>query len=103
MGLSCVTLLRLRPRSGRTHQIRVHLADEGYPVVGDRVYGPKRRSLDSRSVELLLCGFPRQALHAERLGFTHPRTGAAVEFYAPLAPDMQRLLDGLRGQRSKAI
>ena len=98
---SCVTLLRLRPRSGRTHQLRVHLADEGYPVVGDRVYGPKRRSFAEGNSLELLCDFPRQALHAERLGFIHPRTGAVLEFCAPLAPDMRRLLHGLRERRSQ--
>ena len=99
---SWVTLLRLRPHSGRTHQLRVHLADEGHPVVGDPVYGLKRRSFDkSRSVAPALCDFPRQALHAERLGFTHSRTGAVLEFCAPLPPDMQRLLDRLREGRSQ--
>lgn len=94
-----VTLLRLTPLSGRTHQIRVHLADEGYPVVGDRVYGPKPRSLTTlRAEDSLLRDFPRQALHAERLGFGHPRTGAAMEFYAPLPADMQNLLAWLRAR-----
>ncbi|OGQ83567.1 MAG: hypothetical protein A3F90_00135 [Deltaproteobacteria bacterium RIFCSPLOWO2_12_FULL_60_19] len=101
-----VTLLRLTPLSGRTHQIRVHLADEGYPVVGDRVYGPKPRSLTTlRAEDSLLRDFPRQALHAERLGFGHPRTGAAMEFYAPLPADMQNLLAWLqaRGADKPAI
>ncbi len=92
-----VTRLRLTPLSGRTHQIRVHLADEGHPVVGDRVYGPKPRSLTTlRAGDSLLCDFPRQALHAERLGFSHPRTGAAVTFHAPLPADMENLLAWLR-------
>ncbi len=98
---SWVTLLRLKPYSGRTHQIRVHLADEGYPVLGDRIYGRKRRGL-GRNVAGLpgLTDFPRQALHAERLGFVHPRTGVALDFYAPLPLDMQRLLDILRERQS---
>lgn len=96
-----VTLLRLRPHSGRTHQIRVHLADQGYPVVGDRTYGRRRGVLGRDRVGLpALDDFPRQALHAERLGFSHPRTGLAVEFTAPLPLDMQRLLDSLRELRS---
>lgn len=98
---SWVTLLRLKPRTGRTHQIRVHLADQGYPVVGDRVYGWKRPGLIKDRVEMPgLIDFPRQALHAERLGFSHPRTGVTLEFRAPLFQDMQRLLDCLRKRRS---
>jgi len=92
-----VTLLRLKPHSGRTHQIRVHLADQGYPVVGDRIYGRKRYGPGGNREPLPgVTDFPRQALHAERLGFSHPRTGAPVAFYAPLPLDMQRLLDSLR-------
>lgn len=95
---SWVTLLRLRPQSGRTHQIRVHLVDQGYPVVGDRLYGQRRQGLTKIHLEVpALADFPRQALHAERLGFSHPRSGTSLEFCAPLAPDMQRLLDCLKG------
>ncbi|MBI4524454.1 MAG: RluA family pseudouridine synthase [Deltaproteobacteria bacterium] len=94
-----ITLLRLKPHTGRTHQIRVHLADEGYPVVGDRIYGRKRSDHATNSVSLSeALHFPRQALHAATLGFRHPRTGAAVEFNAPLPPDMKRLLDNLEEQ-----
>lgn len=88
---SAATLLRLTLHSGRTHQIRVHLADEGHPLIGDPLYGPKSRSTDSP-----LSGFPRQALHANLLRFTHPGSGAAMKFRAPLAPDMERLLRDLR-------
>ena len=94
-----VTLLRVTPLSGRTHQIRVHLADEGHPVVGDRVYGLKPRSLTTlRAEDSLLRDFPRQALHAEKLGFEHPRSGAALEFHAPLPADMENLLAWLRAR-----
>jgi 23S rRNA pseudouridine1911/1915/1917 synthase len=93
---SWIALLRLKPRTGRTHQIRVHLADQGHPVVGDRIYGPKRQELVKNHVERSLSDFPRQALHAERLGFIHPRTGATLKFCAPLARDMRELLDHLR-------
>ena len=97
---SWLTLLRLKPRSGRTHQIRVHLADEGFPIVGDRIYGPKRlRFAESSAADSSVCNFPRQALHAERLEFVHPRTRAVLEFCAPLAPDMRRLLQELRKRR----
>jgi 23S rRNA pseudouridine1911/1915/1917 synthase len=89
------TLLRLHPRTGRTHQIRVHLADLGYPLVGDRVYGRKRgRSAISDDPEL--DGFARHALHAERLTIEHPRTHKLMEFYAPLPGDLRKLLGYLR-------
>jgi 23S rRNA pseudouridine1911/1915/1917 synthase len=99
MGASWVSLLRLTPRTGRTHQIRVHLADLGYPLIGDKVYGRKRpnagcKNGDVSSLDL----FSRQALHAERLGILHPRTGCPVEFYAPLAADMHALLKFLEDQ-----
>lgn len=96
-----VTLLRLRPHSGRTHQIRVHLADEGFPVIGDRLYGhrPAVRGLES-PMPSGLADFPRQALHAVRLSFAHPRTNTRMQFSAPLPADMQGLLRVLRERRS---
>lgn len=93
---SWVTLLRLKPQTGRTHQIRVHLADVGHPIVGDKVYGKKRRgTVKEAPIIPGVSDFPRQALHAEKLEFVHPRTGATVEFCAPLHEDMERLIDGL--------
>ena len=93
---SWVTLLRLRPHTGRTHQIRVHLAERGNPVVGDGVYGWKRQALSQSRLEVPpLLDFPRQALHAERLVFDHPRTGERLEFRAPLPEDMRKLLQYL--------
>ncbi len=80
------TLLEVRPETGRTHQIRVHLAAIGYPVVGDRVYGPRRQRLQ----------LDRHFLHAARLTFRHPVSGADVTFSAPLPPDLEGLLDQLR-------
>ncbi|MCL6450581.1 MAG: RluA family pseudouridine synthase [Acetobacteraceae bacterium] len=82
------SLLRLRPETGRTHQLRVHLAHIGHPVVGDPVYGPRRAPR---------LGLGGQALHAAVLGFSHPRTGEAVEFDCPLPEDMARALEALRG------
>ncbi len=89
-----LSLVRLRPRTGRTHQLRVHLADMGYPLVGDKIYGRKRTKLTV--IDPLLDGFPRQALHAEKLSIDHVRSGERMEFYAPLAPDMTQLLARLR-------
>jgi 23S rRNA pseudouridine1911/1915/1917 synthase len=79
------TLLACRLETGRTHQIRVHLAHAGHPVIGDPVYGR------ARAPEIT-----RQALHAARLEFTHPRTGRRVTCTAPLPDDMARLLTRLR-------
>jgi 23S rRNA pseudouridine1911/1915/1917 synthase len=98
-----VTLLSLRPRTGRTHQIRVHLADLGYPLVGDKVYGRKRKSAMAKvAVVPALDEFPRQALHAEKLVVDHVRTGQRMDFCAPFPKDLQDLLVFLRmGVRSR--
>jgi 23S rRNA pseudouridine1911/1915/1917 synthase len=95
------TLLRAELETGRTHQIRVHLAHIGYPLVGDPLYAGRRRIPAGCSPELLaeLERFPRQALHAERLGLTHPRSGKEVEWEAPVPPDMQGLIDALEADR----
>lgn len=76
-----MTLVELRPETGRTHQLRVHLAHLGHPILGDPHYGPKGRG----PAEVVV---PRQALHAFRLGFVHPATGETVEFTAPLPEDL---------------
>jgi 23S rRNA pseudouridine1911/1915/1917 synthase len=89
-----LSLVRLLPRTGRTHQLRVHLADMGYPLVGDKIYGRKRTKL--MPSDPLLDGFPRQALHAEKLAIDHVRSGERMEFSAPLAPDMTQLVARLR-------
>ncbi len=91
------THVRVQLETGRTHQIRVHLAHIGYPIVGDRVYGgrlalPKGIGEDLRQA---LRAFPRQALHAARLQLAHPITGKPLEVVAPLPADMVRLLDQL--------
>lgn len=92
------SLVRVVPKTGRTHQIRVHLAHIGCPVLCDRLYGG-RASLTWGEIErtdnstVLL---NRQALHARLLRFTHPKTGARLEIEAPLPRDMQRVLDELR-------
>jgi 23S rRNA pseudouridine1911/1915/1917 synthase len=91
------THVRVQLETGRTHQIRVHLAHAGYPIVGDRVYGG-RLTLPKGASEALrqsLREFPRQALHAARLAFDHPVTGKPVECASPLPADMRALLDTL--------
>jgi 23S rRNA pseudouridine1911/1915/1917 synthase len=77
-----VTLLRCQLETGRTHQIRVHLQSLGFPIVGDAVYGKAH----------LVSVFPRQALHAERLGLVHPTSGTQTEWHAALPADMADLL-----------
>jgi 23S rRNA pseudouridine1911/1915/1917 synthase len=97
------TLASVELESGRTHQIRVHLAHIGYPVVGDPVYGGRRRLPAGASPELIaeLNSFKRQALHAARLKLVHPVSGHEIEWEAPLPPDMVHLVAVLEAdQRS---
>ncbi len=91
------TLLRVQLETGRTHQIRVHLAYKRYPVVGDMVYDRRLRipPNSSETFKETLRTFSRQALHAERLGFVHPSRGEWVQWVAPLPDDMQLLLAAL--------
>jgi 23S rRNA pseudouridine1911/1915/1917 synthase len=84
------TLLECSLDTGRTHQIRVHLASIGHPLVGDPAYGPRKPSGCAP-----IDGFPRQALHAARLALIHPRTGEPCEWQAPVPPDFAALLDAL--------
>jgi len=92
------TLLRVQLETGRTHQIRVHLAHIGFPVVGDPVYGGRMRQLAAAGAELAqaLQAFRRQALHAQRLQLKHPMNGRAQSFEAPPPADLQQLLRLLR-------
>lgn len=85
--------------TGRTHQIRVHLAYAGHGLVGDPTYGGTRRLAPKifGDVAELALHFPRQALHAATLGFDHPVTGARLDFSAPLPDDFQGLVEALRG------
>ena len=90
------SLVRLLPRTGRTHQIRVHLADLGFPLVGDGVYDRKRTVANHRDTLVAQVEkFPRHALHAEKLSFDHVRSGARLSFKAPLAEDMANLIAAL--------
>ena len=91
------TYLRLRLLTGRTHQIRVHLTHYGHPVVGDPEYGGRSKTIINQQSDVaifkkILSIINRQALHAHKLGFIHPRTGKYIEFTAPLPEDIANLL-----------
>jgi 23S rRNA pseudouridine1911/1915/1917 synthase len=86
------TLVDVAPRTGRTHQIRVHLAAVGHPIVGDRAYG-------GAGEEAARLGLTRPFLHARRLAFTHPITGGAVEVDEPLPAELTDALDRARGDQ----
>lgn len=92
-----LSLLELRLETGRTHQIRVHLARTGYPLAGDQVYGNSGWLKQMADLELrsLLLNLRRQALHARVLGFTHPIKKGFYEFESPLPFDLMRILDYL--------
>jgi len=96
------TLLRVRIHTGRTHQIRVHLASIGHPVAGDDTYGgtrtPSSRRAEARDA---LRSLQRPALHAARLAFTHPATGETVTFTSPLPADLEEILRRLRDAGSR--
>lgn len=89
------SLVRLRLITGRTHQIRVHLAAKGWPIVGDAVYGRKPSRIAGADTVEIARAFPRQALHAWRLSLRHPTGGRTVSIVAPLPADMRELLVGL--------
>jgi 23S rRNA pseudouridine1911/1915/1917 synthase len=89
-----LSLLRCRLVTGRTHQIRAHLAARGWPIVGDPVYaGPEWSRVVDRPLSRALASFPRQALHAWRLALAHPGTSAGLEIAAPIPEDMRALIE----------
>ncbi|MHB8709723.1 MAG: RluA family pseudouridine synthase [Desulfuromonadales bacterium] len=92
-----LTLLDLRLETGRTHQIRVHLAEMNLPVVGDPLYGSAgmARGLADPQLRKLIGQLDRQFLHAWQLGFVHPQSGEELEFHAPLPPELQGVIDYL--------
>jgi 23S rRNA pseudouridine1911/1915/1917 synthase len=92
-------LVQCRLETGRTHQIRVHMAHCGHPLLGDPVYGGGFRTKAARlapDARAALSALGRQALHAALLGFSHPRTGVALRFESPLPADLNRLVTTLR-------
>ena len=94
-----ISLVQCQLETGRTHQIRVHMAYAGHGLIGDPVYGGARKlSAKSLAPEAIkaLSDFPRQALHAATLGFEHPISGEMLQFEAPLPGDMRELLQVLR-------
>lgn len=96
------TLVRCELETGRTHQIRVHMAHMGHPILGDRVYGSGFKTKANRLSEAqqsVLQSLGRQALHAAVLGFEHPRTREFLRFESPLPADMTVLVEALRTAR----
>jgi len=100
-GVGVAALVECRLLTGRTHQIRVHLAHIGHPLIGDPAYGTRAGRAQVRvgphagEVAAAIAGFARQALHARLLGFTHPATGEELTFESPLPTDMAGLLSNL--------
>ena len=92
------SLVRVQLETGRTHQIRVHMAHINYPLLGDSLYGGRQRVPAGVDVALAetIQGFTRQALHAERLSFEHPRSRELVSFEAALPDDLATLLEALK-------
>jgi 23S rRNA pseudouridine1911/1915/1917 synthase len=93
------TLLDVEIKTGRTHQIRVHLAWLKHPVVGDEVYGAGRdQNFPEARLRARIRALGRQFLHAERLGFRHPQTGEEMRFHAPLPPELADFLAALEAE-----
>ncbi len=94
------TLLDVKLETGRTHQIRVHMAHIKFPIIGDPVYGRKIKA-GKNSALLKLANFSRQALHAAELSFIHPNKRSEVAFSASLPPDFQELIDTLESNQNE--
>jgi len=91
------TLLNVELKTGRTHQIRVHLAWLKHPVVGDEAYGSGRdKTIPDHRLRMVIDNLGRQFLHAEQLGFRHPKTGKEMRFTAQLPAELQAVLDGIK-------
>jgi len=93
-----LSLLEILPRTGRTHQIRVHLSSIGHPILGDPVYGRRKhlKQIRDPQVRSRVGRFKRQALHASDLRFIHPHSHESVAFHAPLPRDMESMIELLR-------
>ncbi len=86
------TLLELKPTTGRTHQLRVHLAALGFPILGDMQYGKRKLKYSHKEISV-----PRQMLHAQTLAFCHPVSGQQISVTAPIPQDMEEVMDALKG------
>eukprot|EP01052_Picozoa_sp_SAG31_P033423 SAG31_NODE_3774_length_3896_cov_2.664209_2_plen_224_part_00 len=99
---AAASLVECRLETGRTHQIRVHMAYAGHGLIGDPLYGPGKKGIPKAvlgaTAEAATKCFARQALHAAELGFVHPVSGEVLRFAAPLPHDMQTLIAALRGR-----
>ncbi|MCD6137690.1 MAG: RluA family pseudouridine synthase [Deltaproteobacteria bacterium] len=100
-----ITLLEVDLRTGRTHQIRVHCAATGHPVVGDTTYGGKRKwkEFRSRQMQDTIRSVPRQMLHAWQVEFIHPRLGHVMHFTSPIPEDMSSVINSLRSIASEGL
>ncbi len=95
--LRASSLVRCRLRTGRTHQIRVHMKHLGHPIVGDPVYsGPQWKGIPEKKLQRTLSSLTRQMLHAERITFVHPRSGEPITVTAEIPADMRAVIDALR-------
>jgi 23S rRNA pseudouridine1911/1915/1917 synthase len=91
------SVVRCRLRTGRTHQIRVHMKHLGHPIIGDPVYsGPQWRGIPDKKVQRILASLERQMLHAARITFVHPRTGNALTIESALPAEMRAVIEVLR-------
>jgi len=98
------SVLRCTLHTGRTHQIRLHLKHLGHPIIGDAVYsGPQWRGIPDKRLQKVISAFPRQALHAARITFVHPRSGETIVVESPLPDDMRGLIDALRESTSRRV
>jgi 23S rRNA pseudouridine1911/1915/1917 synthase len=100
-ALGGVSLVHVSIGTGRTHQIRVHLSEAGHPVVGDALYGGRRKSVPPRLAAL--SKLDRPFLHAFQLSFAHPADGRPMVFEAPLPADLDAVLSALRRASGKAL
>ncbi len=100
-GLGFVSLLGIRIETGRTHQIRVHLAQKGHPIVGDTLYGGNRARNLPPGLQQAANELQRPFLHSRRLEFRHPRSGEPLSFQSTLPPELQRFLSAVKNLQSR--